>query len=360
MQGDFYARQDIAFRCAGNNNLLRSLLPHLFEICPKNYLPVHMPCSLRLLTLSLLFVANSLAANTPQEVKVGVHLMNLYDLNMDEHSFYADFYLWFKWKGDLDPTEIEFVNAIEKWSITSVVSGDGSDSLMHDGTNYRVFRVEGRFFHSFPLSRFPLDRHALDIQIENPEHDSETLVYVADTAGASIRQTLQLVGWDMNGSTLKTSVHDYGTNFGNPDENARAYSNLTYSVLLARPINYFLLKMMLPILVVMLVSIGSLLLHPTHIDTRSSLPIGGLLTAVFLQQSYSNALPDTGYMVLMDKIYLLAYLLISLVLLQVIRAGNWLMRESRLPEARLIRKERRLAGIYLGVFVLSVIIMSIW
>ncbi|MFN0014017.1 MAG: hypothetical protein ACKVU2_05660 [Saprospiraceae bacterium] len=302
----------------------------------------------------------TLPAQTPQEVKVGMHLMNLYDLNMDEYSFYADFYLWFKWKGEIDPTEIEFVNAIEKWSITSVVSGDGSDSLMRDSTNYRVFRVEGRFFHSFSLGDFPLDHHALDIQIENPEHDSQTLVYVADTAGASIRKTLQLVGWDIDGCSFNATDHDYGTNFGNPDENARAYSNLTCRVLLSRPINYFLLKMLLPILIVMLVSIGSMLLHPSHIDTRSSLPIGGLLTAVFLQQSYSNALPDTGYMVLMDKIYLLAYLLISLVLLQVIRSGNWLMRENRLPEARLIRMERRLAAIYLGVFVVAVVVMSVW
>ncbi len=80
--------------------------------------------------------------------------------------------------------------------------------------------------------------------------------------------------------------------------------------------------MLLPLLVVMLISIGALIAHPSYLDTRSSLPIGGLLTAVFLQQSYSSALPDTGYMVLMDKIYLLSYVIISLVLLQVILSGN--------------------------------------
>ncbi|MCB0574809.1 MAG: hypothetical protein KDC61_09615, partial [Saprospiraceae bacterium] len=93
----------------------------------------------------------------PQQVRVGVHLMNLYDLNMDEHSFYADFYIWFKWKGDIDPTEIEFVNSIEKWSMAITQSGDSSNMELKDGTQYRIFRVEGRFFHSFALSRFPLD-----------------------------------------------------------------------------------------------------------------------------------------------------------------------------------------------------------
>ncbi|MEI2765536.1 MAG: hypothetical protein V9F82_07610 [Dermatophilaceae bacterium] len=108
---------------------------------------------------------------------------------------------------------------------------------------------------------------------------------------------------------------------------------------------------------VMLVSIGALLLHPTHIDTRSSLPIGGLLTAVFLQQSYSSALPDTGYMVLMDKIYLLSYIIISLVLLQVIRAGNVTAKDK--PVKNVIKFEKRLAQAFLGLFLLGVLILSV-
>lgn len=309
------------------------------------------------ITLCLVFLAAFRAAAQPQQVRVGVYLMNLYDLNMDEHSFYADFYIWFKWKGDIDPTEIEFVNSIEKWSMARDQSGDSSNMALKDGTNYRIYRVEGRFFHSFSLNRFPLDKHTLDIQIESPEHAADSLVYIPDTDAAEIRKTLKLVGWEMKGCDLASNIHDYGTDFGNPEENAQRYSNLTYTVTLARPVSYFVLKMLLPIVIVMLVSIGALMLHPVHIDTRSSLPIGGLLTAVFLQQSYSDALPDTGYMVLMDKIYLLCYLLISLVLLQVIRAGNDLMRSK--PEPLIIRRERRLARLYLAIFAAGVLILSI-
>jgi hypothetical protein len=296
-------------------------------------------------------------AAQPQQVHVGVHLMNLYDLNMDEHSFYADFYIWFKWKGDIDPTEIEFVNSIEKWSMAREQSGDSSNMTLKDGTNYRIYRVEGRFFHSFSLNRFPLDKHVLDIQIESPEHAADSLVYLPDNDAAEIRRSLKLVGWEMKGCRLESNIHDYGTDFGNAEENAQRYSNLTYTVTLARPVSYFLLKMLLPLSIVLMVSFGALMLHPTHIDTRSSLPIGGLLTAVFLQQSYSDALPDTGYMVLMDKIYLLSYLLISLVLLQVIRAGNDLMRSK--PEHLIIRRERRQARLYLAIFAAGVLILSI-
>ena len=101
-----------------------------------------------------------------------------------------------------------------------------------------------------------------------------------------------------------------------------------------------------------LVSIGALLLHPQYIDTRAQLPIGGLLTAVFLQQSYSSALPDTGYMVLMDKIYLLAYAIISSVLLLVILAGNAIVTGG---EATLKRIDWREAWQSLALFLLFAI-----
>lgn len=319
---------------------------------------------MRSLFIALLLMLSSLLGASlraqPQEVRVGFYLMNLYGLNMDEHSFYADFYVWFKWRGELDPTNIEFVNSIEKWSMDNAVfDGDSTPVTLKDGTKYKIFRKEGRFFHSFSLNKFPLDRHTLDIQIENPEHPADSLLYLPDTSAALIRNSLRLVGWETKGCELVHEIHDYGTNFGNPEENAQQYSNLTFNITLARPFSYFLLKMLLPLLVVMLVGFGALLLHPQHIDTRSSLPIGALLTAVFLQQSYSNALPDTGYMVLMDKIYLLSYALISFVLLQIIRAGNVSSKGGTAAHS-IIRRERRLAKIYLAIFLLGVLILSIF
>jgi hypothetical protein len=304
-------------------------------------------------------VANNSTHAQPQEVQVGFYLMNLYGMNMDEHSFYADFYVWFKWRGEIDPTNIEFVNSIEKWSMDNAAfDGDSTPVVLKDGTKYKIFRKEGRFFHAFSLNRFPLDQHSLDIQIENPEYPASSLVYVPDTNAALIRSTLNIVGWDQKKCELNTRIHDYGSNFGNPEENAQRYSNLSLNVTIARPFSYFLLKMLLPLLVVMLVGFGSLLLHPEHIDSRTSLPIGALLTAVFLQQSYSDALPDTGYMVLMDKIYLLSYALISLVLLQIIRTGNITAKGGGGTKA-IIRKERRMAAVYLLIFLSGVLILSL-
>lgn len=314
----------------------------------------------RLLFFVLFSCAFGPLTAAPLEVRTGVYLLNLYDLNMDEHSFYADFYVWFKWRGDVDPTNIEFVNMVEKWGQTQADFAD-SIATLRDGTHYKIMRVEGRFFHSFSLGSFPLDVHALDIQIENPDLPADSVVYLPDNQSnpADVRNTLHLVGWDMRGCRAANFVHDYGTDFGNPEENARQFSNFTFTLHIARPFSYFLLKMLLPLLVVMLVSIGALLLHPQYIDPRSQLPIGGLLTAVFLQQSYNSALPDTGYMVLMDKIYLLCYLLISGVLLQVIIAGNLLTKGSKSSIKKVDMQERWLALTFALLFGVGVVVLCV-
>ena len=74
----------------------------------------------------------------------------------------------------------------------------------------------------------------------------------------------------------------------------------------------------MPLFMVLLAGFAALFLSPQNIDSRTALPAGALLTAIFLQKSYSDNLPDVGYLILMDKIYLVAYALIVVTLVRVI------------------------------------------
>ena len=62
----------------------------------------------------------------------------------------------------------------------------------------------------------------------------------------------------------------------------------------------------MPRFIVFSASLAALLIRPQDLDVRTALPAGALLTAIFLQKSYSDSLPDLGYLILMDKIYLVA------------------------------------------------------
>ncbi|MFN7117187.1 MAG: hypothetical protein ACK4TA_10340 [Saprospiraceae bacterium] len=288
-----------------------------------------------LIISALLFsVSASAQAKAPtipphaQKVYTGIYVMNVYNLDINEFSFYADFYIWFRWKGDRDPTNIEFVNAIEKWGFTKEMFHD-TTQVLPDGYNYNGMRVEGRFYHSFLLDNFPLDRHPLDIRIENVIFPLDSMIYLPDTSKNLLRQDFIIPGWEIRKATLNSQHHYYNTNFGEPGRTGSRFSDFYFEILIARPASYFLMKLMLPLLIVMLASLGGLLIHPLYIDARISLPIGGLLSCVFLQQSYSDALPDVGDMVLMDKIYLLAYFLIAAIMWRIITVARTIAAQGK-------------------------------
>lgn len=302
-----------------------------------------------------LFASDTL--NRTQQVYTGVYLMNIYDLNVNAHSFYADFYLWFKWKGDKDPTKIEFVNSVEKWAMTQTVFYDTAQ-ILPDGYHYNGMRVEGRFYHPFELGRFPLDSHTLSIELEHTDYPQETLTYIADTNKKRIREGLKLPGWNIESVQLNSNQNLYSTTFGNPGESFKRFSNFTLELTLQRPYNYFLLKLMIPLSVVVIACIGSLWIVPVYLDARISLPIAGLLTAVFLQQSYGDALPDVGYMVLMDKIYLLTYIVIAAILFRIVYSTLFIDKTA--THKRLFRKDLLLSLVIIGGYVASVMALVAW
>ena len=258
----------------------------------------------------------------PKEmVKTGIQLMNIYDLDINKHSFYADFYVWFKWKGTRNPMDIEFTNAVEKWGATRKNFYE-NPKLLPDGYYYNGMRVEGRFVHPFELGRFPLDEHVLNINVEHSLYPADSMIFVPDSISAVIRDKFHLPGWDITKYFTDYHTNIYPTNFGETGAAIPQFSNFSFRLTIARPVNYFLLKLLLPLLISILVSLGGLLIYPTFTEARISVPIGSLLAVVFLQQSYSSSLPDVGYMVLMDKIYLLVYCMITTIVFWMVWIGN--------------------------------------
>ena len=294
----------------------------------------------------------------PQPVYTGIYLMNLYDLDINAYSYYADFYIWFKWKGELDPMNIEFVNAIEKWGFTMEPFHDTA-KILTDGYAYNGMRVEGRFYHAFELNRFPLEKHVLDLRIENIEYDLNQMMFLPDTQDHLIRSDLTLPGWHVEEATMKTHDNFYETDFGEGKEGQSNFSNFTFQLQLSRPLTYFGFKLMLPLTIVIIASLGALFIIPGFVDARISLPIGGLLTAVFLQQSYESALPDVGYMVLMDKIYLAAYLLIACVMARVILTANR-NNADNFDRMKAKKSDRRLAlRLFAGFWIVSAVVIAV-
>ena len=277
-----------------------------------------------------------------QQVKTGIFALNVYDFNISSHTYYLDFYIWFKWKGEIDPTEnLELSNGVEQWGMSSVPIYPEPEKLP-DGSYYQIWRVNSRFVQSLNLHQYPLDHHSLNILVENYRYTIDQLVYLADSEESGYSDDLFLPDWKIRDFNIANMVRDYPTNFSDPRmENNHQYSVIQYSLNIDRHLSFFIWKLLLPLIIVIAVSWSTFLLNPQNFDSRITLPVTCLLTSVFLQQSYSANLPDIGYLVLLDKIYVIVYILIFISILEAIITTD-LIQDKKLDHYDTIIKIDRL------------------
>lgn len=259
----------------------------------------------------------------PQIVDVGVWPTVIYNLDVHSNTYYMTAYVWFIWRGEIDPTQtVEFTNNVESWGLTKAKTYPNPITFP-DGRKYQCLRIEGRFFQPFSLRRFPLENHTLSLSIEDNTYAADRLLYRFDQKRSGLDSGLNIPGWTVDSWKGGEGVHHYGTNLGDETVGGDSsdYGTILFEVKVTRPVNFFIWKMLLPLLIILLACWTALLLHPSQLASRAAMTGTALLTTVFMQQGYTSNLPEVNYLVLMDKIYVVVYLLIILSLVQVVIQG---------------------------------------
>lgn len=299
-------------------------------------------------------------AASAQVVNVGMYVNTVYQLEVASSTYYLDAYLWFKWKGDIDPTAtMEITNLVEEWG-AMVTPLNEEPVLLPDGHQYKLLKVEGRFMQPFVLADYPLDRQKLSVYLEDSTYGSGQLVYVMDAEGSGYGHMLAIPGWEIDTWSSQQLQHDYGSFFGaEKGGSASVYSTLRFDLEIVRPVNFFIWKLMMPLVILLVASWMVLVLDPKLVEVRTALPATGLLTAVFLQQAYSDGLPEVGYLVLIDKIYAVAYALIVLTLLRAIWTSRTeLTGDLAVAAARVMDRKFLIGQVVLFVVAVALIVAT--
>ncbi|MBF0573049.1 MAG: hypothetical protein HQK69_04735 [Desulfamplus sp.] len=292
-----------------------------------------------------------------KQVKVGFYGVNIYDLNIISNTYHMTGYIWLRWKGNFDPVKsMTFTNLVEDWSLTKKILMEPS-TILSDGSRYQVMRIEGRFFQPFDLRSYPLDKQKLELFIENPTFPYDEVVYLPDMSDTGYDAGLLIPGWQIKGLDTNTYIHDYGTNFGATGAAVSKYSLVKFSFALERHINFFIWKVMLPLFIVLMTNWVTLILKPTLIEVRTAMPATALLTTVFMQQAALDAIPECSTLVLIDKIYVLAYIFIVLTLLQIIWVNTHIDRESQVSIAHMVKVDKVSFAIQIAGFIISITLL---
>ena len=254
----------------------------------------------------------------PQVVSVGMYVQDLSNVDLKAGTFRADFYLWFVWRGEHDPSlTYEFSNAISQ-ELSAVATGldeegNPKPDELEDGRKIQIFRVQGRFVEAFDVEEFPLDDQDLVISLEDAERDSSDLVYEIDP-GTAPRPDLSIIGWTPQPMRNTVVAHRYVTTFGYPGEESSVFSRADFRVPVKRPGAGRLVQVVFPLAVIIMVALMSLVIDPPSLEATLFLAPPALIAAVALHFTTTTGLPSEGRVLLVDRIYLLSYLVILLVI----------------------------------------------
>lgn len=250
----------------------------------------------------------------PQVVTVGVYFYFVRSLDLRASSYTADFYIWFLWSGESNPTKsFEFMNALGPPSQRPIfVDEAGADKpqLLADGRMLQQYHVQGSFGHSFDLSHYPLDDQDIVIEIEDTKADAKDLVYQVDRDGSSFHESLTIPGWQVRNAKGVVRPTTYRTAFGDPRETVTSQSpNVTFSLRLGRPVTRTLLETLSPIFFTLLIAFCAFFTTPQELGTRLSMFAMAVMSIVFLHLAYVYDVAP-GTISLVSELHIFCYLLL--------------------------------------------------
>jgi hypothetical protein len=259
----------------------------------------------------------------------GIYIKNL-TVDQKNGLFYADLYWWIKLpdsistESEKEYAKIEFVNGSE-------ISNSVVESKRAKGIIYITGFCKGEFKFEPNYHDYPVDVQRLPIIIESVNLTEDLVRLVPDTASGS-RANTRLMGLDeniavagynvLNAGYLK-DVKTYKSNFGDPEfSEDMKYSRLVYEINIARDSESFILKILIPNLLLLVISYLVFFIPPNQLEVAVGCTVTSLLASIALQLTINNNLPDIGYITNADKLFHLFYLLITIALVQTVISFN--------------------------------------
>jgi hypothetical protein len=296
----------------------------------------------------------------PSEVLVGAYLYFVRNIDTRANTFIGDFYLWFLWRGDRDPTKsFEIMNAVGAPTIKPVFADDAGLSKpeeLPDGRFYQQFHVQGTFGCSMDFSTYPLDSHRLAIELEDTKSTVREILYKVDDSSTTLHPDVRASGWDLHGFSGRAWTVDYASNFGDPREQGSVrYAHVSFGLDIERPRPSAILEGLAPIVISMIIGLCALFLRSDEFGTRMAMYATIVMTYVFVNMDIAAKVPD-GAGTLLRKITVTGFVILAMLAMAGIRSFV-LARQEQFQAAQ--RFDRICFGVALTVFFTACVIVVV-
>ncbi len=120
-------------------------------------------------------------------VYTGVKINKISDIDLSTLTYTLDFYLWFRFRDNIAPQDLEFLNAVEPIKLQL------SEEIIENELKYQLYHVKGRFKADFIHKYNTFRQHIFGISFRHRKLPHHNLIYVSDALGMGLFLKTSLV-----------------------------------------------------------------------------------------------------------------------------------------------------------------------
>jgi hypothetical protein len=293
---------------------------------------------IRKIMFLLVILAFGFAFAAPLQAQIGTYVINAGKFDPQSGTYTVDFYFSYVCESNCTPN-FEFTNGRAIFV----------DKII-DEPNEKFYRIQSSLQDDVDFRKFPFDSHTLSIQIEDKTSTINELQYVADLNQSGMEDSIQFVGWKLNGWNASVSDHYYKP-YG------ETFSKYVFNMNLQRETVSSVLKIFIPVMFIMLLNFFAHFPDPDKIATRLMLHSSFLVATVMFHVAIGNQLPPVGYLTVADKFMFAAYLPLAFSLFTAILVLEF-TEEKKVKLARRIHKLSGIASFLLWIIGLAIVLLT--
>jgi ABC-type branched-subunit amino acid transport system substrate-binding protein len=363
------------------------------ESAPVQIVPVEAPDPVAVATGTVFEITPGRYARLQRVVYSGIYVNSIPHVDLPRQIFGADFYVWLRYAPKSHPDEYDATDIIFPNMVSGRFNRDEpvERSYMADGTEYRLWRVQGEFRNDFDLHLYPFDRQTLSLPFFNARAAADRIVYVVDTRTHDILQALESPGHREEGMAAalaadSESLDAAGRQIASPD----AFRNLSQWHPLSvveqrqnlvtdsalgnlrriglgsnRELSGFLLtveikrvaiatlgKTLVPLFLMALITFASLYFPHVLIKEKVVVVITGALSGAVLLSAINNQLGAIGYTMAIEYVFYIYFVLCLLCIVSILSAERLLVAGRNAAAGRIDQLTR-------VVFVIAIVATAV-
>ena len=270
------------------------------------------------------------AESGPTQISVGIWIVDISSIDSAQQNFTADVAVMLRWK---DPRLAHTGAGVAHYALDQIWTprvgiANETSSVVHklpesvevdpDGTVLCRQRYVGSFTQPLRLQSFPFDRQAFRVQFVAIRYRPNEVRFVGDQDwahnglkdGAGIAPSITLPDWTIEKWETKPLAYGLSPGF--------EYSGYAFEFTAARNVQYYLWKVMFPLVLIVMMSWSVFWTDPTNSSTQFSVAVTSMLTLIAYRFAVDSQLPRLAYLTRLDLFFFISTLLVFFSLIEVL------------------------------------------